>query len=182
MRRQVFLPSKQTETKLRILHAVDRPIDQMTTTMICERAGVSRQLFYRYFDSKFDLPFWYTVECDRISISEIGRSLTWMEGLEDFFTLISEEKESLMHFAKSKESQASRHQADERRAQILRETLAQYKNTELTSDLCFFIDSYANTFNKAFARWTQAGMGGDPVHIVYELVPPPLRDAVEPTR
>ena len=88
MRRQVFPLSKQVETRLRIMHAVDRPIDELTCAAICAKADVSRQLFYRYFDSKFDIPYWFATECDRSTISEIGRSLTWEEGFSDFFSLL----------------------------------------------------------------------------------------------
>lgn len=183
MRRQVFAPSKQIETRLRVLHAVDRPIDELTVSTICFQAGISRQLFYRYFDSKFDIPYWYTVECDRVSVSEIGRSLTWEEGLEDFFSLLHEERDSLLHFATSKESRTSRHRADARRAEIFRETI-ELHNKVLTPELEFYAEMYANSFNKAFAQWTERGMVEDPRYmamLTYGLVPIALRDAVQPS-
>lgn len=183
MLRQVFAPSKQIETRLRVLHAIDRPIDELTVSAICSRAGISRQLFYRYFDSKFDIPYWYTVECDRVSITEIGRSLTWEEGLEDFFTLLHEERDSLLHFAVSKESRASRHRADARRVEVFRETIER-NGKVITPELQFYAEMYANCFNKAFAQWTERGMVEDPGYmamLAYGLVPAALRDAMQPS-
>ncbi len=166
------------------MHAVDRPIDELTCAAICERAGVSRQLFYRYFDSKFDIPFWYTLECDRASIAEIGRTLTWREGLEDFFTLLYDERDTFRHFAASKDSRAARHRADDRRSEVFSETIA-LNGGKLTDDLIFFSEMYANSFNKALALWISDGMTRSPVHmaqLLYELAPLPLREAVCPSQ
>lgn len=182
MRGQAFPYSRQTETRLRVLRAVDRPIDKLTCTQICEKAHISRQLFYRYFDSKFDIPIWYSTECDRVSISEIGRSLTWMGGLTDFFALLYREKDSLCWFSSNKESQASRHWADRRRTDVFRETIEDH-GIEIDDDLAFQIDVYSNCFNKIFAIWMEEGMDREPEHIArlaYEFVPDSLRKAVCP--
>lgn len=184
MRRQLFPPAKQIETKLKIFHAIDRPIDQMTVSMICEKSGISRQLFYRYFDSKYDIPFWYTVECDRATISEIGRSLTWKDGLEDFFTLIYDERQIMRYFANSKDSRSSRHMADERRYDVFVETITQFRGKELDQELDFYASTFSNTFNKAFSMWIKQEMSIPPKTIamyIYELVPTKLHNAMELT-
>lgn len=165
------------------MHAVDRPIDELTCAAICEKAGVSRQLFYRYFDSKFDIPFWYTIECDRASIAEIGRTLTWQEGLEDFFSLLHDERDTFRHFAASKDSRATRHRADDRRSEIFIETI-QLNGGEITDDLTFFAEMYANSFNKALALWISDGMTRSPSRmagLLYEMAPLSLRKAVCPS-
>ena len=180
MRRQVFPLSKQVETRLRIMHAVDRPIDELTCAAICAKADVSRQLFYRYFDSKFDIPYWFATECDRSTISEIGRSLTWEEGFSDFFSLLHDERKTLRHFTSSKESRSSRHRADARRADIFCETIA-LNGGIVDGDLRFYAEMYANCFNKAFATWIDSGMERAPedmARLVCGLVPPALRKAV----
>lgn len=182
MRKVLFQPSGQTATRLKVFHAVDRPIDTLTTTALCEKAGISRQLFYRYFESKYEIAFWYALECDAVSISQIGRTLTWMEGLEDFFFLMNEERDTLLHFAKSKESQAFRHRADERRIAVFQETIVQHHALTIDEELDFYIMSFANTFNKAYAWWLRRGMAFDPrkmARLTYELVPAALKNAME---
>lgn len=78
--------------RMRIMHAVDRPIREMTVEAICEKAGVSRQTFYNHFPSRRDLALWYSSFCDEHTLHEIGRSMTWREGFEAYFELLRREK------------------------------------------------------------------------------------------
>lgn len=48
--------SPDLSTKMRILHAVNKSLDQITVSEICRNAGISRQTFYRHFESKYDIP------------------------------------------------------------------------------------------------------------------------------
>lgn len=48
--------SPDLSTKMKILHAVSKSLDQITVGEICRNAGISRQTFYRHFESKYDIP------------------------------------------------------------------------------------------------------------------------------
>jgi AcrR family transcriptional regulator len=182
MRKQVFALSKQDETKLRVFRSVDKPVDKLTVADICKKAGISRQLFYRYFNSKFDPPIWYTVKCDVVTMAEIGRTLSWEEGLLGFYDLLRDEKEVLVLYVNSKEDLASRHWADERRARIFKETISDFRHLDLTPEMEFYANSYANTFNKVFATWLQKGLKEEPAYmakLTLGLVPQELYNALE---
>ena len=49
--------SPDIRTKMKILHGVNKSLDQITISEICANAGVSRQTFYRHFESKYDIPW-----------------------------------------------------------------------------------------------------------------------------
>ncbi len=83
--------SPNIKVKLQILHAVDRSLDKMTVAQICENAGVSRQTFYRHFESKYDIPWWYTIFIRQFYLDEIGRSLSWEVGYYQHLRLVLQE-------------------------------------------------------------------------------------------
>ena len=58
--------SPELSTKMRILHAVDKSLDRITVAEICRNAGISRQTFYRHFESKYDIPWWYSIFCRQV--------------------------------------------------------------------------------------------------------------------
>ena len=41
--------SPDLSIKMKILHAVNKSLDQITVAEICRNAGISRQTFYRHF-------------------------------------------------------------------------------------------------------------------------------------
>ena len=55
--------SPDLSIKMKILHAVNKSLDQITVAEICRNAGISRQTFYRHFESKYDIPWWYSIFC-----------------------------------------------------------------------------------------------------------------------
>lgn len=63
--------SPDLSTKMRILHAVNKSLDQITVGEICHNAGISRQTFYRHFESKYDIPWWYSIFCRQFYLNEI---------------------------------------------------------------------------------------------------------------
>ena len=72
--------SPELSTKMKILHAVDKSLDQITVAEICRNAGISRQTFYRHFESKYDIPWWYSIFCRQFYLNEIGRTIDWRTG------------------------------------------------------------------------------------------------------
>ena len=47
--------SPDLSIKMKILHAVNKSLDQITVAEICRNAGISRQTFYRHFESKQEI-------------------------------------------------------------------------------------------------------------------------------
>lgn len=86
MDRFLFL-SKGDETKLKVLHSLDQPLKDLTVEAICRKSGVSKPTFYRHFSSKIDIPVWASQFMNRLTLDQIGRTLTWREGLEAYFAL-----------------------------------------------------------------------------------------------
>lgn len=62
---EIIIPTPDFEAKIKILHAVDRPIEQLSLEEICARAGISRQTFYKHFDSKYSIGLWYSNFCNQ---------------------------------------------------------------------------------------------------------------------
>lgn len=54
-----MLLSPDIETKFKIMRAIDAPLDKLSVKDICQKAGVSRDTFYRHFSSKYDIAVWH---------------------------------------------------------------------------------------------------------------------------
>ena len=67
-------------TKLRILNAIDRPLDSLSVADICSKAGISRQTFYNHFKSKYSIISWWSECCEPIYLDKIGFQYSWEEG------------------------------------------------------------------------------------------------------
>lgn len=74
-------------TKMKIMHAVDKSLDRVTISEICEKAGISRQTFYRHFKSKYDIPWWFSIFCCQFYLNEIGRTIDCVRGITITFAL-----------------------------------------------------------------------------------------------
>ena len=85
--------SPDLSTKMRILHAVNKSLDQITVGEICHNAGISRQTFYRHFESKYDIPWWYSIFCRQFYLNEIGRTIDWKTGYYHHLRLIAQERD-----------------------------------------------------------------------------------------
>lgn len=83
----VLFVSKDDEVRFRVLESLDAPLKDLTVDAICRKSGISKPTFYRYFSSKLDIPVWVSDFMNRKSLDEIGRTLTWQQGLEFFFAI-----------------------------------------------------------------------------------------------
>ena len=85
--------SPDLSIKMKILHAVNKSLDQITVAEICRNAGISRQTFYRHFESKYDIPWWYSIFCRQFYLNEIGRTIDWKTGYYHHLRLIAQERD-----------------------------------------------------------------------------------------
>lgn len=158
-----FLNDADAQAKLRIMHAVDRSLDQITVTQICTRAGMSRQAFYRHFPDKYSLHWWWPTFVHRFYLVEVGRTIDWETGYlhhirllsleKDFFRVatqytlnISTERTVMPHFRKC----------------ALLETLQDYQHVAVDESLMFCIDSWVKTETEILTEWYRLGNVPDP--------------------
>lgn len=71
---------KSVAMKTKIFFAIDKPIEKITVSEICEKVDISRQTFYNNFETKYDIIPWWGMWCDTFFVDEIGRKYTWEEG------------------------------------------------------------------------------------------------------
>lgn len=126
---------KGFDLKMRIAHAITRPIGEMTVAQICEAAGISRQTFYSHFESKYTIGSWYAHYCDSFTLAEIGRTLTWQQGYEKWRSLVEEEKKLFGYSRKQKYVQEGLKTVAAKRYHDFKTTITTYRHLELTEDL-----------------------------------------------
>ena len=72
---------EKTRTREKLARAIQEemehvPLDKITVTQIVERAGLTRQTFYRNFRDKYDLVNWHFEQLAQKSFKQMGVSLT----------------------------------------------------------------------------------------------------------
>ena len=138
-----FLDDPDVQEKLRIMHAVDRSLDQITVTELCARAGISRQAFYRHFADKYSLHWWWPTFVHRFYLVEVGRTIDCETGYVNHIRLLSREKD-FFRIA----TQYTLNISTERtvmphfRKCALLETLQDYRQVEINDELMFCLDSW----------------------------------------
>ena len=168
--------------KLRIMHAVDRSLDELTVARICERAGVSRQVFYRNFDSKYSLHWWWPMHVHRFYLAEVGRSLDWLTGYERHIELLSMEKDFFrIATGYTATMPCVNSVMPGFRRLVLMETLRDYRGMEIDQEMRFIIDNWVKTETEVLTDWYRNGSTPAPAEaarLLVELIPPRLHDAM----
>ena len=82
---QDIFGSPELRTKMKILHAVDKSLDRITIAEICENAGISRQTFYRHFQSKYDIPWWHSIFCRQFIQHGLTTNRTAMDWFQRYY-------------------------------------------------------------------------------------------------
>ncbi|MCI9495798.1 MAG: helix-turn-helix transcriptional regulator [Adlercreutzia mucosicola] len=157
------------EMRMRFIHAVDRPINKLTVEQLCRSVGVSRQTFYRYFPSKTHMPLWYSSFCDEITLREIGRTLSWGEGLQSYLELLSREREFFAFtLDRMERNRAERNLAVDRLEGHFRETVCLRHGADAlqrgreAEELSFCINVAATVVVRSVSDWMSAGMSTPP--------------------
>ena len=129
---QDIFGSPELRTKMKILHAVDKSLDRITIAEICENAGISRQTFYRHFQSKYDIPWWHSIFCRQFYLNEIGRTIDWKTGYYHHLRLIAQERDfyrkSIQYSINTPFGQTV---MPENRKTVLLETLEKYRHGDI---------------------------------------------------
>ena len=88
---------EKARTRQRLADAVKAemeraPLDKITVSQIVERAGVTRQAFYRNFKDKYDLVNRHFEQLAQRSFKQMGAGLTLREGLIKKFEFLKGER------------------------------------------------------------------------------------------
>ncbi|WP_244596934.1 TetR/AcrR family transcriptional regulator [Paraeggerthella hongkongensis] len=149
---------EDVQMKLRIMHAVDRSLDQIKVTDLCERAGISRQMFYRHFDSKYSLHWWWPTHVHKFYLVEIGRTIDWETGYFHHLTLLSLESDFFKVATQyTLNCSSERSIMPHYRKCALLETLQDYRHIEISDELMFCLDRWVKTETEILTEWYRMG-------------------------
>lgn len=163
-------PPQDYEHRMKIVAATDSLMedhcfDEITVTKICEEAQISRSTFYRYFTDKYLIIQWYSDLIASTGIFEIGRTLSWYEGLlytiqghHDFQRLFVQASRATGY------NSLSRHAERARRHNLI-ETVTKYKHAELSDELNMQIVSLSISETMIMMRWMKKGMAKSPAEM-----------------
>lgn len=177
--------SESDQMRLRILRAIDQPIEGMSIKEISEKAGISRQTFYNHFAEKHDVVAWYGSFLARHILTEIGVSLTWEEGIREYLEAILDNRNAFEMSAGSSlqgvEYMLSQKQSAQRRSAMIQESLAQRRKAPLSDDDVYVIDAWALTEGRLMTLWIQDGCKTDPAVLARRIalcVPQMLKESL----
>ncbi|MBR5259385.1 MAG: helix-turn-helix transcriptional regulator [Eggerthellaceae bacterium] len=181
MDREFIFMASGGQTKLRIIRTIDRPIDTVSVSEICERAGISRATFYKHFKSKYDISAWYSRQSEVRFLNEIGRSLSWREAYVRHFSCLEFERNLFMYSSAGKWTPYGIDEVARSRATTILKTLEMRGVLVKTDESWrFIVKAYAYLEIKMASDWFKAGMG-DPERfsaLLEECVPARLHEAL----
>lgn len=153
-----LLDNEDVQQKLRIMHAVDKSLDQISVTEICEKTGISRQTFYRHFDSKYSLHWWWPTHVHQYYLSEVGRTIDVETGYFHHIRLLSLEKDFFKIATQyTVASPCVRSIMPQFRKMALIETLRDYRNVTIDNELLFCLDAWVKTETETLTEWYRLG-------------------------
>lgn len=168
---QGLFDSEDVQVKLRIMHAVDCSLDQLTVADLCEKTGISRQTFYRNFDSKYSLHWWWPTHVHRFYLVEVGRTIDWETGYFHHVRLLSLEKEFFKIATQyTLNFPIERSIMPHYRKCALVETLRDYRSVEIDDDLAFCLDTWVKTETEILTEWYRLGTAPEPKEAAAKLV------------
>jgi len=154
---------KGYETRMRILKSVNQllqetSVEALSVVDICSAVPISRQTFYRYFEDKYDAINWYhRIDAEK-SLAEIGRTLTWYEGVLNSLRYVFEEQEFYKKTLHSNRDYSSLVNYSMRcNAEDWRKTITEYNNYELTRELELELQLWVRTGAQIVADWVKDG-------------------------
>ena len=135
------------------------PLDKITVTQIVERAGLTRQTFYRNFQDKYDLVNWHFEQLAQKSFKQMGVSLTLREALIRKFEFLKGEATFFSQAFRSRDHNsvvAYDYQCIlEFYTGILKRKLRVEK---LPQDIAFLLEMYCGASIEKTVEWVTTGM------------------------
>lgn len=141
--------------KTAIMHAVDKPLEDITVEYICRRCGISRSKFYSLFESKYDIGYWYLSFVYDQTLGRVGTELTWREGIEGCLELMDQERVYFNYTSRTPDKVPNLYwmiRAD--RVRRLEEVFAE-RGIALTEALRTEADIYSEVVDTLLRRWVE---------------------------
>lgn len=147
--------------KIAILRGITAPIEYTTVDDICRNAGITRRMFYTQFRSKDEVFPWFLGLCADLSLHEIGRTLTWHEGVSLYLELLDLERSTIVACSTNDQNRTnsffmSLNPLYTRRIEVLEETLADWRHVALTPQLRLAVRIYAGLVYPLSQGWLTA--------------------------
>lgn len=146
-----------------------KPLEKITVKEITEKAGLTRQTFYRNFLDKYDLVNWYFEILCMQSFKEMGVSCTLKEGLIKKFEFIKSQKnfftEAFLHDTNNYLIDYDYNCIYNFYLNIIKK-----KTTEFNEDLDFLLKMYCKGSIDMTIEWVKMGMVQDINKIVDLLI------------
>jgi AcrR family transcriptional regulator len=144
------------DVRIAVINAVDEPLVDMTVESICKKAGISKQTFYSRFSSKFDIANWLCRRYETMFLYEIGRTLSWEDGLSSLFSGYEQWRDFL--YLSSVRSLDDGTETKSRHREVLKETLVHYRDVPLNRDAAFLIEAYLEVEVFLVGEWFRSRM------------------------
>lgn len=161
----------------------DRTFSELSVTDLCERAQVSRQTFYRYFEDKYDLLQWHFTHVVAEPLVEIGRTMSWYDAtLAAVNAIVARKALYVAAYQQSRGYQSISAFGHRAIRDILTETLVEHRGVEMTDDLDFQVRYHAEATLNVFTNWGRKGMQTPPADFARRLcrcVPRDLFDLLD---
>lgn len=158
-----LLSSPENAVRFKILHALTRPLDELAVKDICANAGVSRDTFYRYFTSKYDIAVWHGRLVQSLYLEQVGRTIDWETGYFHNFRLLAEEKEFYGHALKNLGRNIGEFpEMEAHRKEVLLNVLKEKRGIGASDELVFCVEAYTMLETVLVVRWLRDGCVPDP--------------------
>ena len=184
------------ETQMTIFEAFEnllkeKSFDDISVSMICKEAGVSRATFYYHFKDKFDMSQWHYGLVAETFLFQTGRTLTWLQA--NYLNTVEFAKHEAVYrecFGMNGYESLFEH-AKRRRIETLRETLTDYRNVTIDPELEFQIIALADAEVGGVTHWFTSGMPYSVKDLcvyldsivprrLYDLLNTPVDDTLQP--
>lgn len=146
------------DMKLAVVDALDElmhdtVLDRISVSKICEKAGVSRATFYRYFSDKFSIVQWAVSYIHHQGANQIGRTLSWYAGYYTSELAVSEHREFFRNAAKSNDYNSLDKYAPRMRIKAFENTITQYLGLEFDDHLRFLCNATVQVETHLLPSW-----------------------------
>ncbi len=184
----VQIPDTLSPGKQRLIDALcalldERSMESISVGDICSKAGVSRQTFYRHFQTKQEIAITFLSREANKSFFRLGRDLNWHDSFVSVINLYGEyDNYGLKMLTPEMMKEAFRV-----RVETLESTITDYRGLELTEELhfqvVFFARAEAEFLDKYFIRRDAFSLSRLPVDRLADLlescVPEPLHSIIQ---
>ena len=167
------------ETRMRIVRALNdllrdcQSIEKVTVSSLCSRAEVSRQTFYRHFESKYEVARWYySVIIGQSGVAQIGRTLTCYQGLLSALKLYYDDRLFIKSAfeGRNNDYEMVYAAAVASMTEGIRQTVTDYAHAKLTPALEYCIAFCAKSLTMAISDWAREGFSYPPEILADYLV------------